>query len=138
MKRVSDTISLCSPSTVCGKFDTFSSHNLSDTEWPWHAAVYIRSPPDRAASSTHRSQGMSAADQREVSEESTFWYLACSGALLSQRSVLVAAQCVVDKDKRTLHPAHVKVVTGVRYQLKSQRHLRVKHIISMHKVITAI
>ncbi|XP_060924852.1 uncharacterized protein LOC132999086 [Limanda limanda] len=109
----------CSP--VCGKLDTFSPQNLSETQWPWHAAVYVRSPPDR----------------QEASEESGFWLLACSGALLAQRSVLVAARCVVDKDEqRPLHPAHVKVVVGVqqqhrasRAQWKSLHHLRVSDIL---------
>ncbi|XP_035020888.1 inactive serine protease PAMR1 isoform X1 [Hippoglossus stenolepis] len=122
----------CSP--VCGKFDTFSPQNLSETQWPWHAAVYVRSPPDRTARG-HRSQGVSGG--REASEESTFWLLACSGALLAQRSVLVAARCVVDKDEqRPLHPAHVKVVIGVqqqhqasRAQSKSLHHLRVSDIL---------
>ena len=118
--------------TVCGKFDTFSLHNLTDSQWPWHAAIFIRSPPDRGAG-THRPRGMSVSIQQGASEESTFWYLACSGALLTQRGVLVAAQCVVDKDtQQTLHPAQVKVVIGGQYQtskdqLKSLHHLRVKH-----------
>ncbi|XP_029354530.1 inactive serine protease PAMR1 [Echeneis naucrates] len=119
----------CSP--VCGKFDTFSVHNLSETQWPWHAAIYIRSPPDRTAS-TRRSHGMRVPNQREVSEESSFWYLACSGALLTQRSVLVAAQCVTHGDEQQpLHPAHVKVVIQQQTSkdsLKSQRHLRVSDI----------
>ncbi|GAA6218969.1 inactive serine protease PAMR1-like isoform X1 [Lates japonicus] len=121
----------CSP--VCGKFDTFSHHNLSDTQWPWHAAIYIRSPPNHTAS-TRRSRGITVSDQQEASEESTFWYLACSGALLTQRSVLVAAQCVVDKDKQQpLHSAHVKVVIGMQHRtskdpLKSH-HLRVSDIL---------
>ncbi|XP_073319922.1 inactive serine protease PAMR1 [Pagrus major] len=122
----------CSP--VCGKFDTFSLHNLTDSQWPWHAAIFIRSPPDRTAS-THRPRGMSMSIQQGASEESTFWYLACSGALLTQRSVLVAAQCVVDKDtQQTLHPAQVKVVIGAQYQtskdrLKRLHHLRVSDVI---------
>ncbi|XP_039988547.1 uncharacterized protein si:ch211-102l7.3 isoform X2 [Xiphias gladius] len=122
----------CSP--ACGKFDTFSLRNLSDTQWPWHAAIYIRSPPEHTAS-TRRSRGRTTSDQQEASEESTFWYLACSGALLTQRSLLVAAQCVVDKDKQQpLHPAHVKVVIGKKHQtsrdrLKSQHHLRVSDIL---------
>lgn len=65
-----------------------------------------------------------------ASEESTFWLLACSGALLSQRSVLVAARCVLDKDKqRSLQPDQVRVVLGTQYQtdeLKTMRHLRVR------------
>lgn len=66
--------------------------------------------------------------QQGDSEESTFWVLACSGALLSQRSILVAAQCVVDGDKRqTLQPAHIRVVMGVHQQRKSLRRLMVPH-----------
>ncbi|XP_042344706.1 inactive serine protease PAMR1-like isoform X2 [Plectropomus leopardus] len=122
----------CSP--VCGKFNTSHPRDLTDATWPWHAAVYIRSPPDHTAS-TPRPRGVTLSVQQGASEESSFWYLACSGALLSQRSVLVAAQCVVDKDKQqTLHPAHVKVVIGVQYQtpkdrLKSLHHLRVSDIL---------
>ncbi|XP_031704491.1 inactive serine protease PAMR1 [Anarrhichthys ocellatus] len=122
----------CSP--VCGKFDTPSPHNLTDTPWPWHAAVYIRSPPDRNAS-VHGPRGVTMSVQQGASEKSTFWHLACSGALLSQRSVLVAAQCVVDKDKQqTLHTAHVKVVIGVqdltsKDRQKSLLHLRVSDIL---------
>uniref|UniRef100_A0A3P8RI48 Peptidase domain containing associated with muscle regeneration 1a n=1 Tax=Amphiprion percula TaxID=161767 RepID=A0A3P8RI48_AMPPE len=81
----------CSP--VCGKLASFSRLNLSDTQWPWHAAVYIRSPPDHSAS-TLGSPGGAMLDQQGASEESSFWVLACSGALVAQRRVLVAAQCV--------------------------------------------
>ncbi|XP_031146001.1 inactive serine protease PAMR1 isoform X3 [Sander lucioperca] len=115
----------CSP--VCGKLDTSSRHNLTDTLWPWHAAVYIRSPPDHTAS-TYRPRGVTMSIQQGDSEESTFWHLACSGALLTQRGVLVAAQCVVDKDKQqTLHPAHVKVVIGMQYQTSKNRLKRLHH-----------
>ncbi|XP_037645580.1 inactive serine protease PAMR1-like [Sebastes umbrosus] len=123
----------CSP--VCGKFDTSSLYNLTDTPWPWHAAVYIRSSPDHTASTNRPHRGGTMSIQQGASEESTFWSLACSGALLSQRGVLVAAQCVVDKDKQqTLHPAHVKVVVGMQHQtskdrLKSLPHLRVSDIL---------
>lgn len=123
-------LTACYLSTVCGKFNTFSTQNLTDTPWPWHAAIYIRSPPDLTAS-THKPHGMFMSDQQGTSEESSFWYLACSGALLTQRSVLVTAQCVVDKDKQgPLHPAHMKVVIGMQYQaskdrMKSLHHLRV-------------
>ncbi|XP_068429817.1 inactive serine protease PAMR1 isoform X1 [Clinocottus analis] len=103
----------CTP--VCGKFDTPGPHNLTDTTWPWHAAVYVRSAPDGP-------RAVPVSVQQGASEESTFWRLACSGALLSRRSVLVAAQCVVDKDKQqTLHPAHVKVVIGVQPQTAKDR-----------------
>ncbi|XP_069561565.1 inactive serine protease PAMR1 [Brachyistius frenatus] len=122
----------CSP--VCGKFDTFGRHNLSHTQWPWHVAIYVRSPPDHAASS-HGSRGRTVSDQRGASEESSFWVLACSGALVGQRRVLAAAQCVVDKDKRrALHAAHVKVVAQQqtsRERLRNQHHLKVSEI-SVH------
>lgn len=65
-----------------------------------------------------------------ASEESTFWLLACSGALLSQRSVLVAARCVRDKGtQQGLWPEQVRVVLGTHYQTdepKTLRHLRVR------------
>ncbi|KAK2919904.1 inactive serine protease PAMR1-like [Channa argus] len=130
----------CSP--VCGKFDFLGANNLSDTQWPWHAAVYIRSPPAHSAS-THRSNGKAVSDQPGFSEESTFWYLACSGALLTQHSVLVTAQCVVDTNKQQpLHPAHVKVAIGMRYQtqmdqLKSLHYLRVTDIFVHQKFYSA-
>lgn len=108
--------------TVCGKFNNFSPPNLTETQWPWHVAVYIRSPPD--PSSTVGPPGAAMFVQQGDSEESTFWVLACSGALLSQRSILVAAQCVVDKHQ-TLQPAHMRVVMGVHHQRKSLRWLMV-------------
>lgn len=130
---------LCCLPTVCGKFNTFSLHNLTDTRWPWHAAIYIRSPPDHTAS-TRRPRGIGMSIQQGASEESSFWYLACSGALLTQRSVLVAARCVLDKDgQRAVHPAHVKVVIGVQHQtsrhrMKSLHHLRVRQSSSQIKI----
>lgn len=112
--------------TVCGKFNNFSPPNLTETQWPWHVAIYIRSPPD--PSNTVRLPGAAMFVQQGDSEESTFWVLACSGALLSQRSILVAAQCVVDGDKRqTVQPAHIRVVMGVHHQRKSLRRLMVLH-----------
>uniref|UniRef100_A0A672G6C7 Si:ch211-102l7.3 n=1 Tax=Salarias fasciatus TaxID=181472 RepID=A0A672G6C7_SALFA len=57
---------------------------------------------------------------------SSFWHLVCSGALVAQRRVLVAARCVVGPDgQRPLHPAHVKVVPGTQYQTSRNYHLRV-------------
>lgn len=80
--------------------------------------------------------------QQGASEESTFWYLACSGVLLTQRSILVAAQCVVDKDKQqTLHQAHVKVAIGMQYQTSKDQlksHLRVKHSLLVRKKLVLV
>uniref|UniRef100_UPI003AB0D841 inactive serine protease PAMR1 n=1 Tax=Centroberyx gerrardi TaxID=166262 RepID=UPI003AB0D841 len=122
----------CSP--VCGKFAAFSTHKLTDTRWPWHAAIYIRSPPDHSGD-TRRGRVLSVSDQQGASEESGFWHLACSGALLTQRSVLLAAHCVAQKDRQQpLSPAHVKVVMGIQHQTsqdqtKSLQHLRVSNIV---------
>uniref|UniRef100_H3CW44 Peptidase domain containing associated with muscle regeneration 1a n=1 Tax=Tetraodon nigroviridis TaxID=99883 RepID=H3CW44_TETNG len=115
----------CTP--VCGKFTNFSPHNLNKTQWPWHVAVYIRSPPD--SPSTARPPGVDMFVQQGDSEESTFWVLACSGALLSQRSILVAAQCVVDGDKQqTLQPAQVRVVMGVHDQTSSDQRQIIRNL----------
>ncbi|KAM9861144.1 inactive serine protease PAMR1 [Aulostomus maculatus] len=124
----------CSP--VCGKFDTPSTHNLTETRLPWHAAIYIRSPPEHTASS-HRPPVTAMSHQQGASEESTFWYLACSGALLSQRSILVAAHCVADEDKQQpIQSANVKVLVGMQRQtatsqMKNLHFLRVSDI-SVH------
>lgn len=127
----------CLPA-ACGKFTSFSASNLTKTQWPWHAAVYVRSPPDPP--STAGPPGVATFVQRGDSEEATFWVLACSGALLSQRSVLVAARCVADADKQqTLQPALVRVVLGVPDQTsrdprKSLRRLMVPHFFTPQPV----
>lgn len=121
---------MTSCSAVCGRFHLFSPHNLTDTQWPWHTAIYVRSPPDAAAKP--RPRGATLSIHQGASEESTFWLLACSGALLSQRSVLVAAPCVLDKDtQQSLQPTQVRVVLGTQHhaatdKLKTPRHLRVR------------
>ncbi|KAM3876883.1 inactive serine protease PAMR1 [Diretmus argenteus] len=119
----------CSP--VCGKVASLSPHNLTDAEWPWHVAVYIRSPSRH--SDTERDVVLPLSDQQRPSEESMFWSLACSGALLTHRSVLVAAHCVVEQDEQQpLQPAHVKVIVGVgpsRGKANTLQHLRVSNIL---------
>ncbi|KAM4631429.1 inactive serine protease PAMR1 [Polymixia lowei] len=121
----------CSP--VCGKVPTFTPQTLPDTHWPWHAAVYVRSLTGHRAADLQTDRVLTLPGQQGASEEATFWSLACSGALVSQRSVLVAAHCVVEQDKQ-LHPARVKVVMGMQHhtsqdQIKHLQHRRVSAIL---------
>ncbi|XP_056134942.1 inactive serine protease PAMR1 isoform X2 [Lampris incognitus] len=122
----------CSP--VCGKVSNFSAQNLTETHWPWHAAVYIRSP-SAPGDNAQRDHVLAFSDKQGATEESAFWYLACSGALVTQRAVVVAAHCVAEQDKQhPLNPAHVKVVLGRQYQTsqdqtKDLQRLRVSNIL---------
>uniref|UniRef100_A0A3Q4HQ04 Peptidase domain containing associated with muscle reration 1 n=1 Tax=Neolamprologus brichardi TaxID=32507 RepID=A0A3Q4HQ04_NEOBR len=109
---------------TCLKTGRWSGHYVSCSPgeiskslrlWPWHAAIYIRSPPDHTVS-TYTSPGRIITDQQGAPEETTFWFLACSGALVAQHRVLVVAQCVVDKNKQQpIQPEHVKVIIGKQY-----------------------
>uniref|UniRef100_A0A672G0M0 Si:ch211-102l7.3 n=1 Tax=Salarias fasciatus TaxID=181472 RepID=A0A672G0M0_SALFA len=97
-----------------GRHVSCSPGETINAQWPWHVTIYIRSAPDHTG----------------ASEESSFWHLVCSGALVAQRRVLVAARCVVGPDgQRPLHPAHVKVVPGTQYQTSRNYHLRVSDVI---------
>uniref|UniRef100_A0A8C9TR92 Inactive serine protease PAMR1 n=1 Tax=Scleropages formosus TaxID=113540 RepID=A0A8C9TR92_SCLFO len=101
----------CSP--VCGKLAAFNARKPAEVRWPWHAAIYRRSP--------------------EV--EDAHWQLVCSGALVNQRSVVVAAHCVTELGKaQPLSAANVKVVVGKHYRSdlrepRSLQHLRVSTIL---------
>lgn len=96
----------------------------------------MRSPPDHTAS-PDGPQGAAMSVHQGASEESTFWFLACSGALLTQRSILVAAQCVADEDKRQpLQPAQVKVVIDTRSQKSKDRPKGLHHLTVHHSTET--
>uniref|UniRef100_A0A672P7U1 Inactive serine protease PAMR1 n=1 Tax=Sinocyclocheilus grahami TaxID=75366 RepID=A0A672P7U1_SINGR len=102
----------CSP--VCGKLTNFDHQNPSETNWPWLAAIY-RLP---------------------VAKESDMdgWQLVCSGALVNQRSVVVAAHCVTELGKLyPLDTAKIRVVLGKQYRsdqrvTKGLQRLRVSSI----------
>uniref|UniRef100_W5LZU8 Inactive serine protease PAMR1 n=1 Tax=Lepisosteus oculatus TaxID=7918 RepID=W5LZU8_LEPOC len=104
---------------VCGKLPAFNEKKLSETRWPWHVAIYRRT--DEASKIKPESEGA--------------WQLICSGALVNQRSVVVAAHCVTDLGKvHVLKAADIKVVVGKHYrndakEPKSQQHLRVSAIL---------
>lgn len=84
--------------------------------WPWQAALY------------RRSNGVKGANLRKGT-----WVLVCSGALLNERTVVIAAHCVTDLGKSTIiKVSDLKVVIGKFYrgderEEKSQQHLHVSN-----------
>lgn len=115
--------SLCS--LVCGKLRSVSPQRLADTQWPWHAAIY-----------RHISGSDDARAERAESEEASFgggkigdkrggrWQLTCSGTLVNQYSVVVAAHCVTESGiAQHVRPADIKVVMGkqnLRVQMNTE------------------
>uniref|UniRef100_A0A3B5AEV3 Inactive serine protease PAMR1-like n=1 Tax=Stegastes partitus TaxID=144197 RepID=A0A3B5AEV3_9TELE len=112
-----------SPRRTCLKTGKWSGRHVScspgegkrpeEAHWPWMAAIYRRTGSHNQASD---------------------WQLVCSGALVNQRSLVVAAHCVTELGK--LYPvdtATIKVVVGKHYrddhrESKGPQHLRVASI----------
>ncbi|XP_076853669.1 inactive serine protease PAMR1 isoform X2 [Brachyhypopomus gauderio] len=105
----------CSP--VCGKLSE-NPLTLSQTSWPWHAAIFHRLPDYNSpvtGAGSRRGDTFSAADYRRLVEGSTeqTWQLACSGALVSQHAILVPAHCVTEPGQRApVHTSDLGVVLG--------------------------
>ncbi|XP_077640359.1 inactive serine protease PAMR1 isoform X3 [Lonchura striata] len=108
---------VCIP--ICGKAENITLKKaMSSMRWPWQAAIY------RTASGV-----------KENSLRKGSWILICSGALVNERTVVVAAHCVTDLGKTiVLKTAELKVVLGKFYRdddrdEKTIQNLRISAII---------
>ncbi|KAG6937940.1 peptidase domain containing associated with muscle regeneration 1 [Chelydra serpentina] len=85
---------------ICGKTENITLQKTSSIRWPWQAAIY------------RKANGV-----KEISLRKGAWILICSGALVNERTVVVAAHCVTDLGKITvLKTAELKVVLGKFYR----------------------
>uniref|UniRef100_A0A8C9AS13 Inactive serine protease PAMR1 n=1 Tax=Prolemur simus TaxID=1328070 RepID=A0A8C9AS13_PROSS len=85
---------------ICGKIENVTALKTQGMRWPWQAAVY------------RRTRGV-----HDGSLHKGGWLLVCSGALVNERTVVVAAHCVTDLGKVTLiKTADLKVVLGKFYR----------------------
>ncbi|NXU35780.1 PAMR1 protease, partial [Drymodes brunneopygia] len=108
---------VCIP--ICGKAENITLKKaVTSTRWPWQAAIY------RTANGV-----------KENSLRKGAWILICSGALVNERTVVVAAHCVTDLGKTiVLKTAELKVVLGKFYRdddrdEKTIQNLRISAII---------
>ncbi|XP_053138011.1 inactive serine protease PAMR1 isoform X5 [Hemicordylus capensis] len=103
---------------ICGKIENTTLQKPSTTRWPWQAAIYRR--PNGVKGPSHRKGA---------------WILICSGALLNERTVVVAAHCVTNLGKVTvLKTADIRIVLGKFYRdddrdEKTVQNLRISAII---------
>ncbi|XP_005522450.1 PREDICTED: inactive serine protease PAMR1 isoform X2 [Pseudopodoces humilis] len=108
---------VCIP--ICGKAENITLKKAATSmRWPWQAAIY------RTANGV-----------KESSLRKGAWILICSGALVNERTVVVAAHCVTDLGKTiVLKTAELKVVLGKFYRdddrdEKTIQNLRISAII---------
>ncbi|NWX43598.1 PAMR1 protease, partial [Steatornis caripensis] len=108
---------VCIP--ICGKAENITLQKAATSNrWPWQAAIY------RTANGV-----------KDNSLRKGAWILICSGALVNERTVVVAAHCVTDLGKTiVLKTAELKVVLGKFYRdddrdEKTIQNLRISAII---------
>ncbi|XP_077178288.1 inactive serine protease PAMR1 isoform X3 [Paroedura picta] len=103
---------------ICGKLENTTLQKPSTLRWPWQAAIY------------RKANGV-----KTPSHQKGAWILICSGALLNERTVVVASHCVTNLGKVTvLKTADLKVVLGKFYRdddrdEKTIQNLRISAII---------
>ncbi|XP_040019442.2 inactive serine protease PAMR1 [Gasterosteus aculeatus] len=124
----------CSP--VCGKHPTFDPERPAEAHWPWLAAIYRRFT-NGAGTKVTKADGQAGSPKVDFEagtgsyDGAAEWQLVCSGALVNQKRVLVAAHCVTELGKvYPLDAAELKVVVGKHYRDdrlkdKGPQHLRV-------------
>uniref|UniRef100_A0A671MKQ5 Peptidase domain containing associated with muscle regeneration 1 n=1 Tax=Sinocyclocheilus anshuiensis TaxID=1608454 RepID=A0A671MKQ5_9TELE len=100
----------CSPGG--GSTNTFTAFpKISEIHWPWHAAIYIRL---YNASPLMKDQ---------------IWQLVCSGALVNQHWVVVAAHCVAEPGRtEALSSDDLNVVMRKHYLSDLTENKRLQHI----------
>ncbi|XP_043938591.1 inactive serine protease PAMR1 isoform X2 [Protopterus annectens] len=100
----------CSP--ICGRLQNFNLPKISESRWPWLAAIYQK--------------------RKQISNESfKKVVLSCSGALLNERTVVVAAHCVTEPGKSTvINAAEIRVVLGkfYRHEHREEKNLQTLQI----------
>ncbi|XP_059578744.1 inactive serine protease PAMR1 isoform X6 [Alligator mississippiensis] len=107
---------ICIP--ICGKTENVTLQKTSSIRWPWQAAIY------------RKANGVKESNIRKGT-----WILICSGALVNERTVVVAAHCVTDLGKTiVVKTAELKVVLGKFYRdddrdEKTIQNLRISAII---------
>uniref|UniRef100_A0A8C5XNV7 Peptidase domain containing associated with muscle reration 1 n=1 Tax=Microcebus murinus TaxID=30608 RepID=A0A8C5XNV7_MICMU len=85
---------------ICGKIENATAPKTQGMRWPWQVAIY------RRTSGVH-----------DGSLHKGDWFLVCSGALVNERTVVVAAHCVTELGKVTvIKTADLKVVLGKFYR----------------------
>lgn len=122
---------------MCGKHPTFDPEKPEEAHWPWLAAIYHRSTKgretkvtkaDSQAGSLKKNGGAAGTGSYNQASD---WQLVCSGALVNQRTLVVAAHCVTELGKvYPVDTATIKVVVGKHHredgrENKGLQHLRV-------------